>query len=441
MNIEETRRGIPVSGAKYDVIVCGGGPAGLGAAHGAATHGARTLLLEARTFFGGVAQVGLWMPMNRMFNRGKSRGGVHEALVKILDRHAPDSYVPGIENHIAKDGLDIHPDYLRLAAYELLEEAGCDYRFFSPVSEVLMEGDRVRGVAVASKEGRCEFYADVVIDCTGDADVAHWAGVPTEKGREGDGRLMPISLSFALSNVDAEVVLDHANDRSKRDVFLRRMEEARQKGYAIAKWYFFDKSTVPGTVSVNNGGPHEAWDKIMDGTKTQDLNVIDRMGVKIAVDFVRAARELKLPGLENCSLMRVSPFPGVRETRRVVGEYVMQDRDAIEGTRFEDAVVVRYGDRIDSQNLEMGQHMHYGHQMPWRCLVPLKAEGLLVAGRCASATQIGATAGRSMGNMMAMGQAAGVGAAQCVQDRTTPRKVDPRKIREKLKAMKLDLGD
>ncbi|MFW6255433.1 MAG: FAD-dependent oxidoreductase [Candidatus Sumerlaeota bacterium] len=441
MRVDEIRKNIPEDNADYDVIVCGGGPAGLGAAWASAKAGAKTLLIEARSFFGGVAQIGLWMPMNRMFNRGKSRGGVHEAFIKIFDQYQPDSYIPGIENKIAKDGLDIHPDYLRLCAYELLESVGCHYLLYSPVIGVTMDGDAVREVEVQQKEGTARFAAKVFIDATGDADVAFLAGAPVEKGRAEDGLMMPMSLSFALSNVDPDTILAHANDADKRAVMEAAVQEAGKEGYQVARWYFFDKTTVPGTISVNNGGPLETWDKNMDGTQTRDINVIDRLGVKIAVDFVRIARERKLPGLENCSLMRVGPHPGVRETRRIIGDYTLSETDAFEGAQFDDVISVRYGDHADSQNIKLERHeVFYGHHFPWRSCLPRGIDGLAVVGRCAAASQTALTAARSMGNMLAMGQGAGAAAAVAAIDGQDTRKADITKAQKFLENQGVDLN-
>ncbi len=439
MHVDRLRRFIPEGGEKYEVIVAGGGPAGLGAAWAAARQGARTLLLEARSFFGGVAQLGLWMPMNRMFDRGNSRGGVHEAFINILEAFGPDACVPGIENNIAKDGLDIHPDYLRPAAYELLEQVGCHYRLLSPVTGVIGQHGGIAGVEVVGKDGLRRFFADVVVDCTGDGDVAYHAGVPMEKGGA-DGRMMPTSLSFALSNVDADAVLEDANTPERREEFHQIIRQAHREGYSTAEWYFFDRTTVPGTVSVNNGGPRETWAGMLDGTRVQDLVLADRLGVRIAVDFVRIARDKKLRGMEQCSLMRVSPHPGVRETRRMVGEYVLGAEDVIKGTEFEDTVLLRYANQIDSQNLEIHQETTYAHEFPYRCLLPAEVDGLLVAGRCASLSQVAHAAARSMGNMMGMGQAAGVAAALAAEHSVRPRDVDVPEVQRRLTGMDVDIG-
>jgi hypothetical protein len=378
------------------------------------------------------------MPMNRLFKYGESRGGVQAALVATLRGYGPVAACRGIDNQYARDGLDIHPDYLRLAAYELLEQAGAHYRLYSPVTGVLKKGTAVRGVRTTGKDGEQTFTADVTIDATGDGDVAFHAGAEMHQGRESDGRTMPISLSFAIANTDTERALAFINEPKGRAAFDAMIDEAEAAGYAVAQWYYFDRTTVPGVISVNNGGPRATWDANLDGTDPRDLALVERIGIRIAVDFVRWAREKLVPGLETCTLVRVGPQVGVRESRRTVGDYIFQGEDAVTGTTFDDAILLRYGEHIDGQYFT--KPILSGHQFPYRALLPRGIENLLVAGRCASYSHEGHAAARSMGNMLGMGQAAGVAAALSVQDGVAPRQVDVAKVQRTLIAMGAELG-
>lgn len=136
--------------------------------------------------------------------------------------------------------------------------------------------------------------------------------------------------------------------------------------------------------------------------------------------------------------MRISPHPGVRESRRIVGEYVFEEEDATVGTDFPDSILLRLGEHIDGQYFT--KPTMTGHKFPYRSLVPLEVENLLVAGRCASSSHTGAAAGRSMGNMMGRGQAAGAAAATCARERVTPRELDVAKVQERLKSYGVDVG-
>jgi hypothetical protein len=429
---------IPDESAVYDVVIAGAGPAGLGAALASSRQGARTLLLEARSAVGGVAALALWMPVNRLLIDGGERGGVHDLFVAKIRGLGPMASRRGKTNDIDGDGLHIHPEHLRLAAFELLEEADCHYRLYSPVSDVLMDGDAVKGVVVIAKDGRTEFSAKVVVDATGDGDVAYHAGAEMVMGGEGDDPLMPASLVFAVANVDVERALafnpDYSFEKGYPPSFQAIFAQAREDGYCVSDWYAFDRTTIPGVLSVNNGGMSGL--RNVDGTRVRDLTFAERSGLQVAIDFVKIARQYRIPGLEECYLMRTGAAVAVRETRRIVGEYVHTVEDARGGIEFEDVVARKYG-AIDSTNLMAP--MKSGCAYPYRCLLPRPVENLLVAGRCGSATHLGLAAGKSMGNMMEIGQAAGVAAALCSAQDLTPRELDVQELQVALHSMGVKL--
>ncbi|MCL2058576.1 MAG: FAD-dependent oxidoreductase [Oscillospiraceae bacterium] len=425
-------------GARYDVIVAGGGPAGIGAALAASVRGARALLLEGRAYFGGVPVVSHWMPMNRVLQDGGGRGGAHDIFVKHIKALGGDAWRDGAKGWVNGDNLDIHPDYHRLAVFNALEEVGCDYLLHSPVVGAEMDGNRVTGVKVQSKDGAVSYFAHSVVDATGDADVAYYAGAKMVKGRESDGHFMPVTLGFAVCNVDTDRFYAFLAD--SRGKLNEIMNEADAEGYSVALFYAFDRATVPGAVSVNNGGIRRAG--IVDGTDSRDLTFAERAGIEVAIDFVKIARAKKIPGMENCCLMRVGADLGVRETRRIVGDYVLTEDDVCNGTEFADVIARRYGE-IDpgglAEDKDYSHSMKSGHAYPYRCMLPVGIEGLLAAGRCGSTTHLAQAAGKSTGNMMALGQAAGVAAAIAAATRTTPREVPANEIQRVLKDMGVKL--
>ena len=426
------------SGARYDVIVAGGGPAGIGAAIASALRGARTILIEGRAYFGGVPVVSHWMPMNRVLLNGGGRGGAHDVFVRHIKSLGEDAWREGAVGWVNGDNMDIHPDYHRLAVFNALEEVGCDYLLHSPVVGAVMDSNRVVGVKVQSKDGVALYYAHCVVDATGDADVAYHAGAKMVKGRESDGHFMPVTLGFAICNVDTDKFYAFIADG--REKFREIMDEADAEGYNVAVFYSFDRTTVPGAVSVNNGGIRRAG--IVDGTNSRDLTYSERVGIEVAIDFVKIAREKKIPGMEQCYLMRVGADLGVRETRRIVGDYTLTVEDVCNGTEFDDIIARRYGE-IDpgglSEEKDYSHSMKNGHAYPYRCMLPVGIEMLLVAGRCGSTTHLSQAAGKSTGNMMALGQAAGIAAAAAAASRITPRNVPVKDIQQALVDMGVSL--
>ena len=437
-SITQIKNAIPQSGDSFDVIVCGGGPAGIGAALAAAQQGAKTLILEEKAFFGGVAAVSGFMPFNRLLLGGQSRGGVHEQFVSKIKSLGDDAWLPGRTSWADGDGLNIHPDYLRLAVLELFEEKGISYRLFTPVTDVVKEGDKLVKVVSSGKYDRAEFSAKAFVDATGDGDVAYRAGVPMRKGRE-DGMFMPSTLSFMLANVDEDRLFTAIEEMGHKE-YTDIIKDGEKDGYCVSMFYSFDKTTIPGVVSVNNGGWRGVG--IIDASDLHDRNVSQRTGLQVAVDFIKIVREKKLPGLENCSLVRTGDALGVRETRRIVGEYTVTLEDSQNGVEFDDVVARRYG-TIDPGGLEEDKNYHgsikSGHAYPYRAMLPLGVEGLLVAGRCASLSHLGLTVCKSMGNMLGIGQAAGTAAALSAQSGVMPRKLDVKKIQKALREMGVDL--
>lgn len=433
---------IPAETEKYDVLVAGAGPAGFGAALAAASLGARTLLIEERGFPGGVAGTSLWMPMNRLKLNGSTRGGIHAMLVNKLDNYGCIAARPGKTTWTDGDGLHVHPEYLKLAMLELLEEHKCSYRMYSPVVDAVVENGVVKGALVGTPSKPQLFEADVLIDCTGDGILSWHAGAQVREGREEDGAMMPITLGFALANVDEERLFSFYNDQECEKAMKQFISQAKEKGYTVSPWYSFDRTTVPGVISVNNGGI-EGNDGMLNALNPADRTFAQRAGIQIAIDFVQFSRALHIPGLENCFLSQLGAAVGVRETRRVLCDYVLSLQDAQQGTEFADIVARRYG-AVDQAGLNSTESanqvkMYSGHAFPYRALLVKGLEHLLVAGRCGSYTHMGLAAGKSMGNMMAIGQAAGAAAAMSIKERVAPRALDYALVLKALRSLDVRL--
>ena len=440
---------------EYDVIVCGSGPAGLGAAMSAKICGADVLLLESSNLPGGVICAIPWMSINRLLTDGKKRSKAHDALVRHIFKYGKVAAYPYITD--IKDGHSIcpHVEYAELAIYDMLEEAGIDYKMFSPVVDVVKENNIVIGVVVHEKRGNVYYKGKVVIDATGDGDVAAAAGCEYMEKSEDNGLHMPITLGFSLGGVDKEKFFawfnarktdmtipnkgnslgDNTDKSHLRSSFSEDFNEVifeaeKNKDLYIAAWYCFLEGSLPGIVGVLHG----AWkgqSLESSGINSADMTAARRNGLKVAVDLIRILKEFNVPGMENCFLDKVTTNMGVRDTRRIVGEYVLKFEDTQSDNAFEDTIARKYG-FIDANQVFMGT-MFQGFSYPYRSLVPKDVDGLLLAGRCGSATFIAHAAGKSMGNMMELGVAAGAAAALSIKTGVQPRNVDITVLRSTLK--------
>jgi hypothetical protein len=434
---------IPKQHELYDVIVAGGGPAAIGAALAAAIQGARTLVLEARSQFGGTATAAMWMEINFLFkdNDETDRGGVHRILVDAIREWGPDASIPGRRQaSVPGSGgnLNVHPEYLKKVLFGLFDQHGIDYQLYSPVVDVVKRGSVLTGVVVAAKEGRVTFRGRTIVDATGDGDVAYLAGCEMEaEGDPDTGWRPPVTVAWAVCNVDCDRLFEWLGgdlelDRHQYSAFNELIQAYRQQGYDLPSWVGFNRTTLPGVVSINSG---TSLDLKLDCSKSATLTLVEKMAIDQALEFVRFAREKKLPGLENVYLMRTGGYAMARDTRRLVGEYRFGDQDVMEGTDFEDAIASKYGGSDPVGQQRPYTAIKQGALFPYRSLLPRDVDGLLVAGRCSSATMLGHYGGKSMGNMIAIGQGAGVAAALCAQRDVLPRHLDYRLIQGKLDEM------
>ncbi|HEY2017270.1 MAG TPA: FAD-dependent oxidoreductase [Bryobacteraceae bacterium] len=402
-----------------DVLVVGGGPAGLGAALGAAKAGAKTLVVENQSFFGGVAAWALGMQMNQMRPFGRPRSKVHESLIGKLQAYGDQAIRLGAHE------VWSNVEYLKVAALDALDEFGARYLVHVRAVDTVVERGRVTGVVVATKRGLMTLRANAVVDATGDADVAFFAGGETMTERE---TLMPMTLALALSNIDprtkpAEVADAIRNGRKRHPLISSGFVEVKPVANS-ANWW------------VNHAGTSD-WGRI-DATDPVERSKAESGSRRQALQMIQAIRESEDPKLRQIEWAAGGPQVSVRETRRVKGVYLLSEDDAMSGRSFEDAVAWRAG-FLDQGGEKGGKFVKMKvHDVPYRCLLPEKLDGLLVAGRCISASHTAAAAGKSMGNCMALGHAAGVAAAMASQARIQPREVKVPELRRRLQADGVD---
>ena len=404
---------------KTDVLVVGGGPAGIGAAVGAAKTGARTLLIENYGFFGGVAAWGVGMCINQMRPDEKPRGYVHELLLQKLQNYGEQAV------RISTHQFFTNTEYLKAGILDVLDEVGCNYLVHAKAVESITRGNRIKGVLISTKSGLMEVLADIVVDCTGDADIAYFAGAETMIET---GNLSPQTLLFNVSNV---------NKYSQRDT-AGVYKNAKSK-YPLLPGgqgsFILMKVSNCNHFYVNHSGTRDFGN--FDVTDPVQFSKAECLSRRQIVQMVEAIREFGEGDTKACEIVGASPQIGVRESRRIKGEYILTEDDAIKGSRFDDVIAWRSG-WLDIGYVKISQMKI--HQVPYRAIVPEKIDGLLAAGRCISTDHGGLSAGKSMGNCFATGHAAGVAAALSYKSGKIPRELEVKVIQEVLRNDGVDLS-
>ncbi|MHC4368877.1 MAG: FAD-dependent oxidoreductase [Planctomycetota bacterium] len=402
---------------KPDVLVVGGGPAGIGAALGAASSGANTLLIEHHAFFGGVAAWCLGMPINQMRPGNKARSKLHELLLEKLRAYGDQSV------RVGEHQLWCNVDYLKVAVLDALDEVGCKYLVHTRAIDAVVEGNRITGVVVATKRGPAVVGAKAIVDCTGDADVAYYAGAETMKEV---GSLSPMTLCLNLANVTAEQV----RKANMRDI----ARKARQKYPLIPNGWGLGKVSNSSSFYINHSGTRDLGQ--FDATDPIERTQAECQSRRQVLQMTLAMREFGSDQLKDIELIGAGTQMGVRETRRVKGPYILTEQDALDGRKFDDVVAWRSG-FLDIGFVRLSKMKI--HDVPYRAILPEKLEGLLMAGRCISATHVAASAGKSMGNCVATGHAAGLAAAVSVKQRCLPRELKVGRLQEALRSDGVDL--
>ncbi len=432
--VREEARDIPVA-ASVDVLVVGAGPAGFAAAVTAARMGVSVLLLEQSGTVGGVATSG----MMSHWTVGGARPGTEGPLLdEVLDRacdaekdinyHA-DKYLQA--RHI------INPEKLKLVMLEMLEEAGVRLRLYTQVSAPIMEGNRVCGAIVESKSGREALLARVVIDATGDGDIAARAGAAFTLGRDGDQGMQPMTVMFKVGGVDTAHAVFPGEFEDNIEVPKGRIQDLGRKHLPHPMGHvLLYPTSLPGVVTVNMTNCIG-----VDGTNADDITraeIVCRRQIPLIVDFLRAFA----PGYENCFVVASASAIGVRESRHFKGLNTITEQDIEQARLFDDWIATRNYFNFDIHNLDGSGLDAAGQQKDFRqtrrysisygCFVPEKVDGLLLVGRNISGTHKAHSNYRVMPICVNMGQGVGTAAALCARKNVQPRMLSATEIQAEL---------
>lgn len=428
--ITEPERKTPIV-RKVDVLVLGGGPAGLGAAIAAARMGARTLLVERYGFLGGNATAGLVESIGGAFSRSGDWvvGGVTKEIIERAVKAGAAVERPSIDlgyrRQEAWNSVFIDSELFKYVLDEIVGESNVEVLLHSMAVAPLIDGKKINGVIVENKSGRQAILSQVVVDATGDGDMAARAGAPFEKGRKEDGLTMPMCTSFRVGNA-------YRKPYDPEEVH-RLMEEMRKKGALPLH------RTSVGYLGIRDGVISEVAVTMLIGdiTDVEDLTRCEIQGRRDAMRLLKFWKQ-HLPGYEDAYLLAFAPQIGTRESRRILGGYVLTGDDVRRRRKFKDGIALGSWP-IDVHNPsgkgsrdDTNEPLHGIYEIPYRCLVPQGIDGLLVAGRCISVTREALGSTRVMATCMAIGEGAGTAAALAANEESKPRVIDTQRLRRTL---------
>jgi hypothetical protein len=411
--------------AQYDVVVIGSGPAGICAAVSAARMGAKTALIERYGTLGGNLTNGAVAPILGSVSRGTLRD---ELIVRL---GVPDSDETGAtqQTHDFEKAKRVLIDFAH--------EAGVKIYLQTPVVDTITDGKRLTGIVISQKTGMKVIRAKSFVDASGDGDVAYFAGAEYEMGRDGDSLLQPVTLMFRLQGVEEDALtcigeLDHVTYKGERflDYTTRLCNEGHLPPNSASVRSF--RTAVPGERVINTTQSNGISALSSDDLERAEIDL--RAQIETVTDFLRNY----VDGYQNCFVKSTANTLGVRETRRFIGQYMLEDLDLRTGRRFEDVIVHKASFIVDIHN-PAGSAQAEGvpeevipYDIPLRSLIPKSLDGLVLAGRCISGTHRAHASYRVMSICMAIGEAAGVAAALAAQKEIMPRDIDFHEVQKVL---------
>lgn len=423
----------------YDFIVCGGGMAGFAAAVSAAKKGLSVAIIERTGCLGGTATsagVNHFLGGRKLNEETKEHirvvGGLFDELTDyLIDRGEaiepntidlsfnPFGWYPRMASGVAFDELA-----LKIALDDFCAEYGVRVYFNTMLTDVEVSGSTIKSVIVYNKDGFVRLHAKAFSDCTGDADLCAMSGCNVLKGREQDGCMTPCSLEMHVENIDTKELVTYQNENQSPKL-VEIIERLKQEGI----WNFPYEIFVAIRMMKEDVFMVNTIRQIMvDGTSEESVSKAIATGRKENVELFDIMKE-HFPGFKNARIRRVYDYIGVRETRRLVGQYVVSVDDAMSGKKYDDCIAATtynfdlpdplkpsYDPMMGDAKRPNATRKHVVIRIPYRSLLPQEVDNLIVAGRCISAEREVLGAIRVMGPCMMMGQAAGTAAAMAIQE-------------------------
>ncbi len=405
-----------------DVLVLGSGPAGSAAAYSAAKNGAEVILVEQSGDVGGISTSGLMSHWT-----GSCGSPLYYEILKRTSECNEGVFKGNITNLI-------DPEKLKTLYLEMLCEVGCKVMLYTFAEDAICDGDKILGATVINKSGKTDIYAKITIDATGDGDIAARAGAEFVLGRESDNKMQPATLMFKVGGVDYDKAVFLGSFESTFGTPNGELQALAKEHIPYPAGHILTyESTLPGVVTCNMTNAID-----IDGTNADDLTRATLVCRRQMDDIVKYLRKF-VPGYENCYVISSASLMGIRETRHFKGKYTLNEQDILEAKVFDDYVVKDAYFNFDVHNItgagldKTGVQKHFnqdkGYTIPYRCLLPLVKENLLLCGRNISGTHMAHSNFRVMPICVGIGEAAGVAAYISASRGCSLNDVDAKEIR------------
>lgn len=429
MKTHDRTEKLPVS-YEVDLLVVGAGPAGMAAALAAARLGAQVLLVEQFNCLGGIATAGGHNHICLFSSWGTSERVVGGVPFEAVKRVSDAGY--GVHDN---SSADFETEGMKLVLEQMAQDAGIQLLYHTFFCDAIVEGRRIAGAIVQNKGGRQVVLAERIIDCSGDGDVAARAGCEFDMGDEETGLCQPVTLMFTIGGVDYDRVKEfRGDDYGLAHVWQKAQENGDMRPFQSVVMGWWWTPTRPDQLGVNFTHVN-----FVDATRAEDLTRATLEGRKQAYETIDVYRKY-VPGMENCYMISTANTIGVRESRRIRGDYALTKEDLLAQKEFDDSI--GYGSFfIDIHNVSgpgmdektIRPEAGFKYQIPYRILLPKDVDNLLVAGRCASCTHEALGSLRVMPQCGVMGQAAGAVAALSLRSGVAPRSVDVEELQQTLR--------